>query len=68
VLTDAQVLEQARRVMPHECRAPAGSVIAMRPLIIHGSSKCQSSASRRVLHLEYAVSLEIEPGIRLRAA
>ena len=31
-----------------------GGIIAMRPLIIHASSKSRSDAPRRVLHIEYA--------------
>ncbi len=68
VLTDAEVHEHAQRIAPHECCAPAGSVIAMRPLIIHSSSKSVTPMPRRVLHLEYAAGLEILPGIRLQAA
>jgi len=68
VLTDAQVHEHAQAVAPVECCAPAGDVIAMRPLIIHASSKCANAQPRRVLHIEYSSSMEIAPGIRLRAA
>lgn len=68
VLTDAQVLEHSRHVVPRHCCLQAGGVIAMRPLIIHASSKCTGSRPRRVLHIEYAASMEIVPGMRLRAA
>ena len=37
----------------------------MRPLIIHSSSKAKSAEPRRVLHIEYAVSLDLGNGIRL---
>ena len=68
VLTDAQVGEHARNVAPVECNVAAGGVVVMRPLIIHASSKAASERSRRVLHIEYASSLELESGLRLRVA
>jgi ectoine hydroxylase-related dioxygenase (phytanoyl-CoA dioxygenase family) len=68
VLSDADVGLQAERVASHECCAAAGGVVAMRPLIIHASSKCLDARPRRVLHIEYAVSMEILPGMRLQAA
>lgn len=48
-----------------DCLVPRGGVIAMRPLIVHASSKSASDLPRRVVHIEYASSLEIEPGINL---
>jgi ectoine hydroxylase-related dioxygenase (phytanoyl-CoA dioxygenase family) len=68
VLTDEQVSATARRVSAVECHVAAGGVLAMRPLIIHASSKVAVHTPRRVLHLEYAMSLEPEPGMRLRTA
>jgi hypothetical protein len=46
----------------------AGGVIAMRPLLVHASSKATVEAPRRVLHFEYAASLILESGLELRAA
>ena len=68
VLSDADVSQQARRVAAVECCAVAGSIVVMRPLIIHASSKSLDTRTRRVLHIEYAASLEISPGMRLQAA
>jgi ectoine hydroxylase-related dioxygenase (phytanoyl-CoA dioxygenase family) len=68
VLTDAQVHEYARCIEPRVCCVRAGGVVAMRPLIIHASSKSRHSNPRRVLHIEYAASLEVAPGMRLHAA
>ena len=42
-----------------------GGVIAMRPLLIHASSKIWNLESRRVLHAEYADSLDIDDGVPL---
>ncbi len=36
------------------CLAPLGSVLVMRPHLLHASSKATSSNPRRVLHLEYS--------------
>jgi ectoine hydroxylase-related dioxygenase (phytanoyl-CoA dioxygenase family) len=68
VLTDEQVSATAKRVAAIECRVAAGGVLAMRPLIIHASSKVAVFTPRRVLHFEYAASLEPEPGMCLRTA
>jgi ectoine hydroxylase-related dioxygenase (phytanoyl-CoA dioxygenase family) len=48
--------------------APRGGVLAMRPLVVHASSKSQSNAPRRVLHIEYAVSSAIADGLELAIA
>jgi len=68
VLTDAQIHELSLRVKPVVCTVPAGGVVVMRPLIIHASSKLSGHAPRRVLHLEYATTLMLEPGLTLCAA
>jgi ectoine hydroxylase-related dioxygenase (phytanoyl-CoA dioxygenase family) len=36
------------------CTAPAGSALAMKPLIVHASSAAKSPHHRRVIHIEYA--------------
>jgi hypothetical protein len=68
VMSDAQLRLCAARISPVPCCAGAGGVIAMRPLLVHASSKAVSPAPRRVLHLEYAATLEIEAGVFLRVA
>ncbi len=65
VLTDAQVAACASRVSPVDCLCPRGGVIAMRPLLIHASSKSTAGDARRVVHLEYAGSLDLAAGVRL---
>ena len=37
----------------------------MRPLLVHASSKAESNRRRRVLHIEYADSLDIGAGLEL---
>jgi len=51
-----------------ECLVGKGGVVAMSPLLIHASSKAINDAPRRVLHVEYAKSLDLDDGIRLAIA
>jgi ectoine hydroxylase-related dioxygenase (phytanoyl-CoA dioxygenase family) len=37
-----------------ECLSPAGSVLLMRPLLLHSSSASKKPLNRRVLHIEFA--------------
>jgi ectoine hydroxylase-related dioxygenase (phytanoyl-CoA dioxygenase family) len=67
-LSAARIAELAREVIPVECVAPAGAVVAMRPLLLHASSKSTSELPRRVLHLEYATGVVLGPGIELAVA
>ena len=68
VLSDDDVFRLARERPAVDCVAPRGSVLAMRPLLIHSSPKSLTDEPRRVLHLEYADSLDLAPGIRLAVA
>jgi hypothetical protein len=68
VLTDEQVLEYARSNPAAECLSPRGGVIAMKPLLIHSSTKSISARSRRVLHIEYSDALDLGHGIHLAVA
>ncbi|HST09437.1 MAG TPA: phytanoyl-CoA dioxygenase family protein [Terriglobales bacterium] len=56
VLTDDEIHELAERTVPVECAISRGGVLAMRPLLVHASSKSQSDNPRRVLHIEYAAA------------
>ena len=40
----------------------------MRPLIVHASSKAETDHPRRVLHIEYVDSLEVDDGLRIIAS
>lgn len=68
VLSDAQIHDVARRIDPVTCTVERGGVVAMRPLLVHASSKATVTASRRVLHFEYAAVATFADGLRLRAA
>jgi ectoine hydroxylase-related dioxygenase (phytanoyl-CoA dioxygenase family) len=65
VLDESGVRELAERVPPHECTIDAGGVLAMSALLVHASSKARSDAPRRVLHVEYASTLVVGPGLEL---
>ena len=56
VLDVDQLNSSAAKKNSVACTVERGGVIVMRPLIIHASSKSQSTLSRRVLHIEYAKS------------
>lgn len=48
-----------------ECIGARGAVAAVRPLIIHASSKARSQGPRRVLHIEYAANSAIATPLQL---
>jgi hypothetical protein len=68
LLTDDQICDLAKQLSSVDCLVPEGGVLAMRPLIVHASSKCESDSPRRVLHVEYAPSLNIGDGLELAIA
>lgn len=65
VLTDEEVFNMAKKQEHVDCIVPRGGVLAMRPMLIHSSSKARSDAPRRVLHIEYADSPKLDTSIRL---
>jgi ectoine hydroxylase-related dioxygenase (phytanoyl-CoA dioxygenase family) len=68
VLSDEEVFRVAKAGRPSACLSGRGGVLAMRPLLIHSSSKAECPAPRRVLHLEYSAALDLADGIRLAIA
>ena len=68
VLSDESLHELSTRISPVDCTVPKGGVVAMRPLIVHASSKSRIEAPRRVLHVEYAASELIAEPLRLARA
>jgi ectoine hydroxylase-related dioxygenase (phytanoyl-CoA dioxygenase family) len=65
VLNDEQIHQFSEQVSPIECPVPRGGVLAMRPLLVHASSKSRSEVPRRVLHIEYAASDSIAKPLEL---
>lgn len=68
VLTDETLHDLSTQITPVDCLTPRGGVLAMRPLIVHASSKSRVENPRRVLHLEYAASPIIAGGFELAVA
>jgi ectoine hydroxylase-related dioxygenase (phytanoyl-CoA dioxygenase family) len=68
VLTDDTIHELSTRISPVDCINPKGGVVAMRPLLVHASSKSHAETPRRVLHIEYAASGSIAEPLELAVA
>jgi ectoine hydroxylase-related dioxygenase (phytanoyl-CoA dioxygenase family) len=68
VLSDADIDRIAEQGSPVDCLVDSGGIVAMRPLIVHASSKADSDRPRRVLHLEFADSLDLDDGLRIAIA
>jgi hypothetical protein len=68
VLSDEEVGEVSRTSSPVVCLVARGGVLAMKPLLIHSSSRVLAPGSRRVLHIEYADDLQVASGVHLAAA
>ncbi len=68
ILDDAAIHQFAADSSAFDCLVPKGGVLAMRPLILHASSKSRTEHPRRVLHIEYAPSLVLQGGLELAIA
>jgi ectoine hydroxylase-related dioxygenase (phytanoyl-CoA dioxygenase family) len=68
VLTDDAIEKLAAEIKPVDCLVPAGGIVAMRPLIVHASSKSVIETPRRVLHIEYAARMAIANCLELAVA
>jgi ectoine hydroxylase-related dioxygenase (phytanoyl-CoA dioxygenase family) len=68
VLSDEQLHDLSTKVDAFDCLVPRRGVLAMRPLIVHASSKSHSQMPRRVLHIEYAATTTISEGLELAIA
>ena len=65
VLSDQEIRRLAAEIQPVDCVAASGSVVAMRPLVVHASSKSTDDCPRRVLHIEYAASVHLGSDLEL---
>lgn len=65
VLEDDRIHQLSEEVAAVECLVPSGGILAMRPLLVHASSKSSGETSRRVLHIEYAASDSIAKPLEL---
>ena len=68
VLTDDAIQEAAAQISPIDCIVPNGGVLAMKPLLIHASSKSLAEMPRRVLHIEYSETTIVGENLELDVA
>jgi ectoine hydroxylase-related dioxygenase (phytanoyl-CoA dioxygenase family) len=68
VLSEVDIERLVREIPPVGCLVASGGIIAMRPLLLHASSKAETDRPRRVLHIEYVDSLEVDDGLRIAIA
>ena len=68
VFNDTQIQQLVRRTNAVDCIAASGSVVVMRPLTIHASSKSVDDRPRRILHIEYAARMDLGSGVMLTGA
>ena len=66
-LSSTQIMAMRDTLGEFECSVPRGGVLAMKPLLLHASSKASSPALRRVLHLLFGPS-ELPYGLRWHVA
>ena len=68
VLDDDEIKARVHRIPAVECVVQRGGVLAMKPLLVHSSSKSRGTIPRRVLHIEYAASRTLDRGLELAIA
>jgi hypothetical protein len=68
VLSEMDTDRLVREISPVDCLVPSGGILAMRPLILHASSKAETDHPRRVLHMEYVDALDVGDGLRIAIA
>ena len=61
LLTQADTERLVREIPAVDCLVPSGGIVAMRPLILHASSKAEADHPRRVVHIEYVDSETLTP-------
>lgn len=66
VLSRADILKATNGNPAKACVVGRGGVVAIRPLLLHSSTKASNSQPRRVLHIEYAANLNLGGNVRLR--
>jgi len=62
ILTQASIQNYVGNTSVFTCKAPVGSILAMRPHLLHSSGKTTSPTPRRVLHFEFSC-FPLPPGI-----
>jgi ectoine hydroxylase-related dioxygenase (phytanoyl-CoA dioxygenase family) len=62
LLTPDEIHQYVSCSSPVSCVASAGSVLVMRPHLLHASNKAINPARRRVIHIEYS-SYQLPSGV-----
>jgi hypothetical protein len=65
VLSESAISQVVGEATAIDCVVDAGGVIAMKPLLLHASSKARSEHPRRVIHIEYATTKNLAEGLEL---
>lgn len=68
VLSPAAIQRLMSTRAAETCTVGRGGILAMRPLLLHSSTKARCDEPRRVIHIEYAASLDFGTGLRLGVA
>src|SRR4030095_767097 len=68
VLSPAAIQRLMSTRAAETCTVGRGGILAMRPLLLHSSTKARCDEPRRVIHIEYAASLDFATGLRLGVA
>ena len=68
VLSDDEISRIAERETATDCVISKGGIVAMRPLLLHASSKSRSHSPRRVIHIEYASTRFLDQQLELAMA
>jgi len=68
VLSPAAIQRLIRSRAAETCTVGRGGILAIRPLLLHSSTKALCDEPRRVIHIEYAESLDFGMGLRLGVA
>jgi ectoine hydroxylase-related dioxygenase (phytanoyl-CoA dioxygenase family) len=66
-LTSSQIKTYRQEIEETVCEVPTGSIVIMRPLLLHASSVAVLPKHRRVIHLEYA-GRELPHGLQWRTS
>lgn len=68
ILSESDIRRMMTTRTPDTCLVGRGAVLAMRPLLLHSSTKTRCDELRRVIHIEYADKFSFGVGLRLCVA
>lgn len=68
ILSTAAIHRMMSTRTAEACIVGRGGILAMRPLLLHSSNRARCDEPRRVIHIEYAQSLDFGKSLRLGVA